>query len=147
MTRLTKRYCFSASHRLFTQQFSEERNLEIFGKCANPHGHGHNYYLEVSLSGDPDSRSSMNLSRKDFDQWVHHSVIERVDHTHLNTDIEAFSQLVPTAENILATIEQWLRDDWEKQFPGRTLNLDALRLEETPRNSFQINMKDKTTTA
>ncbi len=89
----------------------------------------------------------MNLSRKDFDQWVHHSVIERVDHTHLNTDIEAFSQLVPTAENILATIEQWLRDGWGKQFPGRTLNLDALRLEETPRNSFQINMKDKTTTA
>lgn len=138
MTILTRRYRFSASHRLCAPFLSTERNQEVFGKCANPFGHGHNYHLEVSVSGDPEPSHGMTLSRADFDRWVLDSVLDRIDHTHLNSDVAAFDNLVPTSENILLVVEEWLRQGWRKHFPGQAIRLAGLRLEETPRNSFQI---------
>ncbi len=138
MTTLTRRYRFSASHRLCAPSLSTERNREVFGKCANPFGHGHNYHLEVSVFGDPDPSHGMTLSRADFDRWVSDSVLDRIDHTHLNSDVAAFDELVPTSENILLVVEEWLRQGWREHFPGQAIRLAGLRLEETPRNSFQI---------
>ena len=138
MTVLTRRYRFSASHRLCAASLSEERNREVFGKCSNEFGHGHNYFLEVSVEGDPDPRSGMTLPRAALDGWVEAAVLQRIDHTHLNSDLIEFRDLVPTSENVLVVIESWLREGWTKHFPGKALRLSGLRLEETPRNSFQI---------
>ncbi len=137
MTTVTKRYRFSASHRLFSNSMSEERNREIFGKCANPFGHGHNYVLEVSVSGDPDPDSGLTLSREALDEWVGMSALDRIDHTDLNSELPEFRNLVPTSENVLVVIEAWLRGKWDHHFPGQASRLAGLRLEETPRNSFR----------
>lgn len=138
MTTLTRRYAFSASHRLFAKALSEERNRKIFGKCANSFGHGHNYFLEVSVSGEPDPSSGLTMPRASLDRWVGDSVLGRIDHTHLNSDLAEFRDLVPTSENVLVVIEAWLREGWRKHFPGQGLRLCGLRLEETPRNSFRV---------
>lgn len=137
MTTLTKRYGFAASHRLWAPSLSEERNREVFGKCANPFGHGHNYSLEVTLRGEPDPCSGMVVQRSALDRWVEGAVIRRVDHTHLNSEIIEFQDLVPTSENLLVVIEGWLRAAWPEHFPGEPSRLAGLRLEETPRNSFR----------
>ena len=138
MTTLTRRYSFSASHRLCAGALSDERNRQIFGKCANPFGHGHNYQLEVSVSGDPDPASGLTMSRAALDAWVGDSVLARIDHTHLNSELPEFRNLVPTSENLLVVVEAWLRQAWGQHFPDQALRLAGLRLEETPRNSFRV---------
>ena len=137
MTTVTRRYRFSASHRLCSGLLSEERNREIFGKCANPFGHGHNYFLEVSVRGEPDPASGLTVSRRALDEWVGRSVLDRIDHTDLNSELPEFRDIVPTSENVLTVIESWLRGTWHRHFPGRRACLAGLRLEETPRNSFR----------
>ena len=138
MTSLTRRYRFSASHRLCSPALSDERNREVFGKCANEFGHGHNYVLEVSVAGEPDPRSGLTAARGDLDGWVEDAVLRRVDHTHLNVEVGEFSELVPTSENLLVVIERWLRERWPERFVRKGLRLAGLRLEETPRNSFEL---------
>ncbi len=137
MTTLTKRYPFCASHRLCSGLLSAERNRQIFGKCANPHGHGHNYTLEVSVRGEPDPTSGMTMPRGALDRWVQSAVLERIDHRHLNSEIPEFERLVPTSENVLLVVDAWLRAAWPEHFPGQRIRLAGLRLEETPRNSFR----------
>lgn len=137
MTTVTKRYRFAASHRLASGSLSERQNREIFGKCANPFGHGHNYFLEVSVSGEPDAASGLAVNRAALDEWVGRSVLDRMDHTHLNTALPEFQNIVPTAENMLVVIEAWLRNALRQHFPGGSVRLARLRLEETPRNSFR----------
>ena len=138
MTTLTRRYRFSASHQLRAAAYSEERNREVFGKCSNAFGHGHNYYLEVSVQGDPDPLTGMVLPRKALDRWVTGAVLDRIDHTHLNTDVPDFRKLVPTSENLVLVVESWLRDAWREHFPDHPARLAGVRLEETPRNSFRL---------
>ena len=138
MTTLTRRYRFSASHQLWAAAYSEERNREVFGKCSNAFGHGHNYYLEVSVQGDPDPLTGMVLPRKALDRWVTGAVLDRIDHTHLNTDVPDFRKLVPTSENLVLVVESWLRDAWREHFPDQPARLAGVRLEETPRNSFRL---------
>lgn len=137
MTTLTKSYRFCASHRLCSPRLTEERNREVFGKCANPHGHGHNYKLEVSIAGEPDPASGLTVVRADLDRWVESAVLRRIDHRHLNSELPEFRELVPTSENVLIVVETWLREAWHDHFPGQPLRLSGLRLEETPRNSFR----------
>ena len=138
MTSLTRRYRFCASHRLCSPALSDDRNREVFGKCANEFGHGHNYVLEVSVAGEPDPRSGLTAARRDLDAWVENAVLRRVDHTHLNAEVGEFRELVPTSENLLVVIETWLRERWPEQFARTGLRLAGLRLEETPRNSFEL---------
>lgn len=138
MTILTRRYSFSASHRLCATGLSDEQNRAIFGKCANPFGHGHNYCLEVSVAGDPNPASGLTLPRAALDSWVENSVLSRIDHTHLNLELPEFRRLVPTSENLLVVVEGWLREGWTRHFPDERPRLAGLRLEETPRNSFRV---------
>jgi len=138
MTTLSRRYRFCASHRLCASGLSDARNREIFGKCANPYGHGHNYYLEVSVEGEPDPDTGMILPRDAMDRWVRQGVIDRLDHRHLNAEVDEFRMLVPTSENVLVVAEAWLRAAWSEHFSKRPARLTALRLEETPRNSFEV---------
>ncbi len=138
MTKLTKRFGFSAAHRLYAGALSEEENARVFGKCANPFGHGHDYRLEVTVSGAPDKRSGMILQRGEFDGWVRESVIERIDHRRLDKDVREFEDTVSTTENLTLVVEQWLREGWRRHFPGKECKLSGVCIEETPRNSFRL---------
>jgi 6-pyruvoyltetrahydropterin/6-carboxytetrahydropterin synthase len=127
---LGRRYCFSASHRLHTAHLTEEENCRVFGKCNNPYGHGHNYVVEVSVSGKVDSATGMIVNLADLDAFVQQRVLEDFDHKSLNEDVPAFRDKVPTTENVCIEIFQRL-----KKFP--LANLERVRVEETGKNSFE----------
>jgi 6-pyruvoyltetrahydropterin/6-carboxytetrahydropterin synthase len=134
MTSLTRRYGFSASHRLHTDRLNPEENSRIFGKCNNPHGHGHNYFLEVTLAGEPDERTGLLAPVAQLDACVRQSVLTRLDHTHLN-DLPEFHAQVPTTENLGILIARWLSAVWSGPGPAR---LARLRLEETGANAVEM---------
>ena len=127
---LGRRYCFSASHRLHTAHLTEEENNRIFGKCNNPYGHGHNYVVEVSVSGDVDPATGMIANLADLDAFVQHQVLDEFDHKSLNEDVPAFRDKVPTTENVCIEIFRRL-----KSFHGA--KLERIRVEETGKNSFE----------
>lgn len=127
---LTRRYSFSASHRLHSRHLNEEENQRIYGKCNNPYGHGHNYVIEVTLTGPVDPATGMIAHLGHLDAFVQREVLEPFDHTYLNKDVDAFRETVPTTENLCIEIFDRL-----KSFPGA--RLARIRLEETGRNSFE----------
>jgi 6-pyruvoyltetrahydropterin/6-carboxytetrahydropterin synthase len=131
---LTVQTHFSAAHRLAIPQLSQEENTEIYGKCARPNGHGHNYHLEVTVVGEIDSRTGMLVDLEKLQQAIDDWVVEPFDHTFLNKDIPYFAKVVPTAENIALYIAQLL------QQPIRELGaeLDKVKLVESPNNSCEI---------
>ncbi|MFI5250986.1 MAG: 6-pyruvoyl trahydropterin synthase family protein [Bacteroidota bacterium] len=103
MIYLTRKEYFCASHRLFNPKFSDAENLKIYGKCAYPNGHGHNYELEVTVAGEPDPETGMILDLKKISDIIKAEIIDKVDHRHLNFDIDFLDGIIPTAEN-LATV-------------------------------------------
>jgi 6-pyruvoyltetrahydropterin/6-carboxytetrahydropterin synthase len=125
---------FSAAHRLALESLSYADNLDIYGKCARPNGHGHNYHLEVSVVGEIDPRTGMIIDLGEFQNVVDELVVEPFDHTFLNKDIPYFVEVVPTAENIALYISNLL------QQPLRELGveLDKVKLIESPNNSCEI---------
>src|SRR5690242_16297556 len=123
-------YRFSASHRLHSAHLTEEENCRIFGKCNNPYGHGHNYVVEVSLSGEVDPATGMIANLADLDAFVERQVLEDFDHCSLNEDVAAFRNKVPTTENLSIEIFRRL-----KSFPHA--KLERVRIEETAKNSFE----------
>jgi 6-pyruvoyltetrahydropterin/6-carboxytetrahydropterin synthase len=125
-----RRYRFAASHRLHTEQLSEDENRRVFGKCNNPYGHGHNYVLEVSVSGEVDSATGMIVNLADLDRFVENEVIGPFDHKSLNEDVEEFRAEVPTTENLCREIYRRL-----KEFPRA--KLERVRIEETSNNAFE----------
>jgi 6-pyruvoyltetrahydropterin/6-carboxytetrahydropterin synthase len=127
---LGRRYRFSASHRLHTAHLTEEENNRVFGKCSNPYGHGHNYVIEVSISGDVDPSTGMIANLADLDAFVARHVLEDFDHKSLNEDVPAFHDTVPTTENVCIEIFRRL-----KSFPEA--KLERIRVEETGKNSFE----------
>ncbi len=100
MVYLTRKEHFCASHRLFNPKFSEKENLEIYGKCAYPNGHGHNYEIEVTVAGDPDADTGMILDLKKLSDIIDAEILEKVDHRHLNFDVDFLQGIIPTAENL-----------------------------------------------
>ena len=127
---LTRRYWFSASHRLHSESMSPEENRRTYGKCNNPHGHGHNYALEVTVSGPVDQATGMVCNLEDLDEFVRGHVLERFGHENLNM-LAAFRQRVPTTENLCREIFEILQRGFT------TAHLDKVRLEETMMNSFE----------
>jgi 6-pyruvoyltetrahydropterin/6-carboxytetrahydropterin synthase len=127
---LTRRYCFAASHRLHAVQLGEEENKRIYGKCNNPHGHGHNYVVEVAVSGPVDPATGMIANLSELDAFVAREVLEPFDHKYLNEEIAEFRERVPTSENLCMEIFSRLRG-----FPRA--RLERVRLEETSLNSFE----------
>jgi 6-pyruvoyltetrahydropterin/6-carboxytetrahydropterin synthase len=127
---LTRRYMFSASHRLHSNALSAEENLATYGKCNNPHGHGHNYMLEVTLSGPVDRATGMVCNLADLDDFVRDQVLERFDIQNLNT-LPEFENEIPTTENLCTTLHEILQR-------GLTFaHLERVRIEETLMNSFE----------
>jgi len=127
---LTRRYLFSASHRLHNDAMTAEENRATYGKCNNPHGHGHNYALEVTVSGRVDRRTGMVCNLADLDKVVREQVLERFDHENLNT-LGHFDKIVPTTENLCVLIYDILRPAF------RAAHLEKVRLEETLMNAFE----------
>src|SRR5580765_884296 len=127
---LGRRYRFSASHRLHTERLSEAENVRLYGKCNNPHGHGHNYVLEVSVSGEIDPATGMIANLGDLDGFVEREVLEAFDHRSLNEEVPEFREHVPTTENLCIEIYRRLR-----AFPKA--KLERVRVEETNNNSFE----------
>ncbi len=127
---LTRRYRFSASHRLHSADLSAEENRRIYGKCNNPYGHGHNYALEVTVGGAVNSSTGMIANLVDLDEFVQREVVEPFDHRYLNEEVAAFQQTVPTTENLCREVFRRLR-----RFPEA--HLERIRIEETGANSFE----------
>jgi len=128
MIYLTRREHFCSSHRLFNPKFPEEKNLEIYGKCAWPNGHGHNYELEVTVRGTPDAETGMILDLKKLSDIIDAEIVEKVDHKHLNHDVDFLKDVIPTAENLALVFWKVL----EKRIrPGR---LHSVKVYETPNN-------------
>jgi 6-pyruvoyltetrahydropterin/6-carboxytetrahydropterin synthase len=127
---LTRRYRFAASHRLHSAALSEVENERIYGKCNSPYGHGHNYAVEVTITGPVDADTGMIANLGDLDPFVQREVIEAFDYKYLNEDVPEFQAVVPTTENVCREIYRRLR-----RFP--VARLERVRIEETSKNSFE----------
>lgn len=127
---LTRRYLFSASHRLHSDALTPEENLATYGKCNNPHGHGHNYYLEVAVGGQVEETTGMVCNLVDLDECVQTEVLDRFDHQNLNT-LKEFEREVPTTESLCKVIFEILQRSFSKA------HLERVRIEETMLNSFE----------
>ena len=138
MVYLTRRYRFSAGHRLHNDALSAEENKRVYGKCNNPNGHGHNYLLEVTVAGGIDPATGMIFDLVALDRIVAGQVLDKFDHKNLNLDMENFRSQVPTTENLCAEIYALLRGPLEKAGAARGLELCRVRLEETSLNSFEF---------
>jgi 6-pyruvoyltetrahydropterin/6-carboxytetrahydropterin synthase len=125
---LSRRYHFSASHRLHTQAYDEARNREVFGKCNNPYGHGHNYTVEVTVSGQVDPVTGMICNLADLDGFTQKNVLDRFDHTNLNT-LPYFANQVSTTENLSVEIYRIFSN-------FTAARLERIHVEETSNNSF-----------
>jgi 6-pyruvoyltetrahydropterin/6-carboxytetrahydropterin synthase len=123
MVRISQKFEFCASHRLYNPKLSEEQNQQLFGKCTNPHGHGHNYVLQVTLAGHPNA-NGLIIDIPKFEKIVAATVIERFDHKNLNVQIPEFAEQIPTVENIAQVIYHLLKPkfaDTEGKLAGVTV--------------------------
>jgi 6-pyruvoyltetrahydropterin/6-carboxytetrahydropterin synthase len=127
---LTRRYMFSASHRLHSEEMSEQENRDVYGKCNNPYGHGHNYMIEVTVSGPVNDQTGMVCNLVDLDSFVHAQIVERYDHQNLNL-LSEFKKQVPTTENLCISIYEIMKRGFT------AAHLDKVRIEETMMNSFE----------
>jgi len=119
---------FNAAHRLFNKSWSDEKNIEVFGKCSNPNYHGHNYELVVSVTGDVDQETGMVVDLKILQKMIYEKIEKEFDHKNLNLDVVYFRDKIPTAENIVVVIWDILRKELLAH-----LELEVT-LYETPRN-------------
>jgi 6-pyruvoyltetrahydropterin/6-carboxytetrahydropterin synthase len=127
---LTRRYQFSASHRLESAAYDAEGNRAVFGKCNNPYGHGHNYTVEVTLSGQVDPVTGMVCNLSDLDDFARTHLLERFDHTNLNT-LDCFADRVSTTENLSVEVHRIFQ-----RFA--LAHLEQVHVEETRNNSFDF---------
>ena len=128
---ITRREVFSASHRLWNSNLSEEQNIELFDKCANPNGHGHNFVLEVTVRGDIKNESGYVVDLKKLKNVIREEIISKVDHKHLNYDVDFLKDKIPTAENIVRAFWQVLETKISEA------RLSAIRLHETENNMVE----------
>ena len=134
---VTARLTFSAAHRLHNPNRDDDWNRKIYGKCDNPRGHGHNYALEVSVRGSIDPETGMVIDLKELKDIMRDRVIDRVDHTNLNEDVDFLRGVIPTAENLA-------RAFWQQLAPAIAAGeLHEIVLHETERNSVRYGGEDE----
>jgi 6-pyruvoyltetrahydropterin/6-carboxytetrahydropterin synthase len=131
---LTRRYIFSASHRLHSDAMSEQENVATYGKCNNPHGHGHNYALEVTVGGQVNESTGMICNLADLDGFMQREVLDRFDVQNLNM-LPEFADLIPTTENLSAVVHDIVHRGF------KSAHLERVRIEETMMNSFEYDGK------
>jgi 6-pyruvoyltetrahydropterin/6-carboxytetrahydropterin synthase len=111
MVYVTRKAAFSAAHRLYNPAWPDEKNHAVFGKCNNPNGHGHNYEIEVTVGGEPAPETGMVIDLKRLADIIDRVLIERVDHKHLNSDVDFMQGVIPTAENLALAFWKILRPE------------------------------------
>lgn len=133
MTRLSQKFEFSAAHRLHNPALSDAENRQAYGKCNNPHGHGHNYELQVTLLGTPDPATGLLADLPSVQRTVAAAVLDRFDHKHLNAELPEFAALVPSVENIAMVIYRLLRP----RLATPHARLASVTVWETPKTSCE----------
>ncbi len=137
LIQITREVEFAAAHRLYREDLTQEENLEVFGKCANPHGHGHNYVLHVTLEGSIDPKTGMVLHFSRLNRILYELVTEPLDHRHLNFDVAFMKGILPTSENLVVEL-------WKRLAPVLTrenFHLAKLKLHSSPRNGVEYSGK------
>jgi 6-pyruvoyltetrahydropterin/6-carboxytetrahydropterin synthase len=138
MTSLTRRYRFSASHRLHSAALSPAENARLFGKCNNPHGHGHDYVLEVTVTGPANPLTGLILPLASLDRLVEEKVLRAFAWRNLNLDVPRFATLTPTTENVALVIADILQRHWRESLTGTSARLSRVYIQETERNAFEV---------
>lgn len=136
--RLTRRYRFSASHRLHSERLTDEQNACLYGKCNHPYGHGHDYVLDVSVRGPLDADTGRIVDLDTLDSLVVREVLAPFDHRNLNIEVDAFRGIVPTTENLAVEIRRRLFRAWSAAFGADGPRLDRVRIEETKKNYIEL---------
>lgn len=139
--RLSRRYVFFASHRLHSLALTEDENRETFGKCNNPHGHGHNYEVELTVRGAVDPVTGRVVDLDSLDRLAEEQILTPFRYRNLNEEVAAFRTVVPTTENLGAEVDRRLREAWVRTFPADGPALEKVRIQETPRNICEITRK------
>lgn len=135
---VTRKYRFAASHRLHSPELSEARNRELYGKCNNPFGHGHNYEIAVTVAGQVDPHTGRAVDLALLDRFVESQVTGAFDHRNLNEEVEAFRAEVPTSENLGREAVRRLKQNWHAVFPPDGPRLARVAIAETSRNRFEV---------
>jgi 6-pyruvoyltetrahydropterin/6-carboxytetrahydropterin synthase len=138
MTTLTRRYGFCSSHRLHSGWLSEAENQRIYGKCHNPYGHGHNYVLHVSVTGELNATTGLIVRLADLDRLVSSEILAVFAYRNLNVDVAEFADLVPTTENLALVVAARLNRHWSDCFPYSSARLSGISMQETDRNSVEV---------
>ena len=138
MITISRRETFNAAHRLFREEWSDEKNLEIFGKCSNPNWHGHNYILFVTVKGEPDPVKGYVINMNILKKIVQEKIILKVDHKNLNLDVDFMNGQVATTENLAVAI--WNELSGPVEAAGARLH--CIRIEETENNSIEYYGKE-----
>ena len=137
MVYVSRKYRFSASHRLHSNALSEAANYETYGKCNNPHGHGHNYEVELTIAGPVDSLTGRAVDLSALDSLAEREILGPFRYRNLNREIAAFRNTVPTTENLGIELDRQLRVAWPAVFPHGP-KLEKVRIWETERNICEI---------
>lgn len=130
MVFITRKFHFSASHRLYKKELSDADNEKLFGKCSNPNGHGHNYILEITVAGKTNPDTGFVMDLKDLKELVNLYVIDKVDHKNFNLDVEFMKDIIPTSENIAIGI--W--NQIENKINNNNRKLYSVKIYETVNN-------------
>ncbi len=133
MIYLTRRERFSAAHRMFRKEWSDEENMKVFGKCSNPNWHGHNYVLYVTIRGEISGENGFVMNMNDLKKIIRDHVIDKIDHRNLNTEVDFMSGKIATTENLAVSVWNVLRPPVEEA--GAFLH--CIKIEETENNSVE----------
>jgi 6-pyruvoyltetrahydropterin/6-carboxytetrahydropterin synthase len=135
---LARRYGFAASHRLHSSALSDAENHALYGKCNNPHGHGHNYEVELMVRGQVDPVTGRMLDLAALDRLADEQIVAPFRYRNLNEEIDAFRTAVPTTENLAAEVDRRLRAVWSNRFDPSGPTLERVSIWETERNICQV---------
>lgn len=143
LVRVGRRYRFSAAHRLHSALLSAERNREVYGKCNNPFGHGHDYVLDVIISGRLERSTGRLLPVEMLDAFVRRVWLEQVDRRNLNLDLPEFAAQAPTTENLALAAARRLAEAWPHWFGNRPVRIEKVRIRETRNNIFEVRLAER----
>jgi 6-pyruvoyltetrahydropterin/6-carboxytetrahydropterin synthase len=135
---LSRRYYFSASHRLHSQALTSSENTRVYGKCNNPFGHGHDYRLEVSVAGAVDPVSGLIVPIAELDRFVEEKILRLFAHRNINLDVPQFAKLVPTTENLAIVMGALIEQSWPVSFEELGARPVRIHIQETARNGFEV---------
>jgi 6-pyruvoyltetrahydropterin/6-carboxytetrahydropterin synthase len=138
MIMITRRYRFSASHRLHSRDLSDSENARVYGKCNNPFGHGHDYVLEISVAGPVDKRTGLIVPVAALDGFVKRHILQLFANRNINLDVPQFEALAATTENVALVIADLIQQYWPDEFGATPARVSRVHIQETGRNGFEV---------